>query len=124
MSIIAILILPMMAQAHEGLATGFALGFIASGLLVLLMAWVTHWVLPDPPSDEAAPARPGFQPGYSPVAAMAALKSSIVVLPLATVFIALEWSGQALVMVFAAIFSLSPQMETGWAAGMSPWWRM
>lgn len=118
MSIIAILILPMTAQAHEGLATGFALGFIASGLLVLLMVWMAHWALPDPPSDKVPYSPQDFQPGYSSVAAEAALKSTIVVLPLATLFIASEWSGQTLVMVFAAIFSLSPQLEAGRAAGM------
>lgn len=118
MSIIAMLLLPMLAQTHDALATELAKGFVGSGVLVLIMIWLAHWALPDPVAGQTVPKRPGFQPGYSGVAAEAALKSTFVVLPLATLFIATEWSGQVLVIVFAAIFSLSPQLEAGKAAGL------
>jgi uncharacterized membrane protein YccC len=118
MSIIAILLLPMLAQTHKALATGVAQGFVGSGVLVLIMIWLSHRVLPDPLTDQSQTKRPGFQSGYSSVAAEAALKSTLVVLPLATVFIATEWSGQILVMIFAAIFTLSPQLAAGKSAGL------
>ena len=117
MSLLAILILPMLGNASEGLATGFVLGFVWSGWLTVIMIWVAHMLVPDPPGGKPFPKRPGFQAVYSQPAAQAALKSTIVVLPLATVFIVANLSGLLLVMVFAAIFSLSPDLGKGTEAG-------
>ena len=77
--------------------------------------------MPDPPETQAvpaAPAVPGFQPGYSAAAAEAALKSTIVALPIAIVFIANNWVSQVLVMLFAAIFTLSPNLDKSREAGL------
>ena len=62
---------------------------------------------------------PGYKPGYSAPAAAFALKSTIVALPIAIVFIANNWTSQILVMVFAAIFTLSPNLDKGKEAGMN-----
>ena len=43
--------------------------------------------------------------------------SSKIVLPLVVVFLTLELHAEILVMVYAAIFSLIPDLSTGWAAG-------
>lgn len=116
MSLLAVLILPMMGMAHEVLALGFAGYFALSvGLSVVIFA-LAHVVFPDPPGAPVPP-QIAFQPGYSAPAAQAALKSTLAVLPLVVLFITLELSGQLLVMVFAAIFSLIPDLSTGWAAG-------
>jgi uncharacterized membrane protein YccC len=55
---------------------------------------------------------------YSPDAAISALKSTIVILPLITLFVALNWTSQVLVVVFAAIFSLTPALAQGKASGV------
>ncbi len=119
MSIIAILILPLLGKINEALAFGFALGFVWSSWLTVVMVWLAYMLLPDPISASPLPARPGFQRGYSQAAALAALKSTVVVLPLLIFFIAFDWTDQLLVMVFAAIFSLSADNTKSKAAGMA-----
>lgn len=116
MSLLAVLILPMMGMAHEQLALGFA-GYFAfsAGLSVVIFA-LAHVLFPDP-HGAPVPTPVAFQPAYSAPAARAALKSTLAVLPLVVVFISLELHGQLLVMVFAAIFSVIPDLSTGWAAG-------
>lgn len=119
MALLAILILPLLGKVHEALALGFAMGFVWSGWLTVLMIWLAHLLVPDPVGGPPLPARPGFQAGYSPAAALAALKSTIVVLPIAVVFITFDWISQLLVLVFAAIFSLSPDIVKGRSAGVN-----
>ena len=48
MSMIAILLLPMLANTAEGLATGLALGFIGTSWLTMIMVWIAHLLVPDP----------------------------------------------------------------------------
>ena len=118
MCLIAVLILPMMALGHGALATGFTLYFVLSAGLSVLTYVLAHGFFPDPPAERPALARAGFQRGYSKMAALAAAKSTVAVLPIAVLFIVMGWANQILVMVFAAIFSLSPQVSKGWAAGV------
>ncbi len=114
MALLALLLLPMLAQIHDVLAEGFAAGFVVSGALVVVLFWFMHQVFPNP---EKSVKSSGFQPGYSPVAAQAALKSAVVVLPLVVLFIIMQWTGQILVMVYAAVISLSPELSAGRAMG-------
>lgn len=116
MCLLAVLILPMMGMAHELLALSFAAYFAFSATLSVIIFAFAHWLLPDPPADPAL-AEMRFQPDYSAPAVRAALKSTFAVLPLVVLFVALELHSQLLVMVFAAIFSLIPDLSTGWAAG-------
>jgi len=116
MAILAVLILPMMSVTHDQLALAFAGYFAFSASLSIVLFALAHWLLPDP-AGSAATQGPGFTPGYSAPAARAALKSTLAVLPLAVVFVAFEIQSQLLVMIFAAIFSLTPDLSAGWAAG-------
>lgn len=123
MLLICLLLMPMLAGLHEGLAIGVLSGLVFSSWLTITLLWLAHYIVPDAPAGSAggsvkqAPA--GYQPGYSAPAARFALKSTIVVLPIAIVFIANNWSSQILVMVFAAIFTLSPNLDKGKEAGMN-----
>ena len=110
MLILAVLILPLLANSSGGLALGFASGFVVTGWLTVLMVFLSYGLVPDPATDSAnkIPASPGLLPGYSAPAAQSALKSTVVVLPLVTAFIIFEWGGQLMVLILAAIFSLSP----------------
>jgi hypothetical protein len=119
MLLVCLLLMPMLAAIDEGLAIGVAFGLVTSSWLTLVMLWLSHYLVPDPPETTALPARAGFQPGYSPAAAGLALKSTIVVLPIAILFIANSWTSQVLVMIFAAIFTLSPDLAKGKEAGMN-----
>jgi len=118
MLLLAVLIVPMMGTVNEALALGFAEGFVLSGLITVLMIWLAYGLFPDLEEVKARPKKPGFQQGYSRMAALLALKSTAAVLPIAIFFISFNLSGQLLVMVNAAIFSLSPDVAKGRQAGV------
>lgn len=118
MLLVCLLLMPMLAGVSEGLSIGVAFGLVTSSWLTLAMLWLSHYIVPDPPGSATLPAGPGFQPGYSAPAAELALKSTIVALPIAIVFIANNWTSQILVMLFAAIFTLSPDLAKGKQAGI------
>jgi hypothetical protein len=112
MLLIAVLLLPMMAQQADLLADGIATAFMGFGAFAIGIQWLAHGILPDPPdSHQGARRRGGFQPGYSAAAAHNAMKSTLVVLPVAILFIAAHWSSQALVIIFIAIYSVAPVLR-------------
>ncbi|GMQ90108.1 MAG: hypothetical protein BMS9Abin10_0457 [Gammaproteobacteria bacterium] len=118
MSLVAVLILPMLGMAYEALAIVFVLYFAWSAVLAIVFVILAHGLFPDPPSQHPALRRGSFQPGYSREAALTALKSTVAILPIAILFIASNWTGQILIMVFAAIFSLSPELSKGKGAAL------
>ena len=123
MLLICLLVMPMLAGLSEGLAIGVISGLVVSSWLTICLLWVAHYLVPDASGEPAA--RPkvkkstGYQPGFSAPAAAFALKSTLVVLPIVVVFIANNWTSQILVMVFAAIFTLSPNLDKGKEAGVN-----
>lgn len=121
MLLINLLLMPMLAGVNEGLAIGVVSGLVGSSWLVICLLWLSHYIVPDasggPTMPHEAEKAPGYQPGYSAPAAEFALKSTIVALPIALVFLANNWTSQILVMVFAAIFTLSPNLDKGKEAG-------
>jgi len=119
MSLLAILILPMLGNASEGLAKGFAFGFVLSGWVTVVMVWLAHLLVPDQSGTPPLPKKPGLQRGFSLPAAQAALKSTIVVLPMAILFITFNLSSLLVVLVFTAIFTLAPDIAKGKAAGVN-----
>jgi uncharacterized membrane protein YccC len=119
MLLICLLLMPMLAGLHEGLAIGVVSGLVGSSWLTIGLLWLSHYIVPDAPDAPAMPQKAGYQPGYSAPAAEFALKSTIVALPIAILFLANNWTSQILVMVFAAIFTLSPDLEKGKEAGMN-----
>ena len=119
MLLLCLLLMPMLAGVHEGLAIGVVSGLVTSSWLTLVLLWLAHYIVPDPEGTPSLPATPGVQAGYSAAAAEAALKSTVVALPIALLFIANNWTNQILVMVFAAIFTLSPNLEKGKEAGVN-----
>ncbi len=121
MLLLCLLLMPVLAGVHELLAIGVVQGLVGSSWLTIALVWLAHYLVPDAPAGSVAPpaARksPGYQLFFSAPAAAAALKSSIVVLPVAIIFIANNWASQLLVLVFIAIFSLSPDLNKGKEAG-------
>jgi len=116
MSMVAILLLPMLANSSEGLAMGFSLGFVFTGCLTVIMVWGSHLLVPDPQST-AFPKRPAFQRIYSPVAAQRALKSTLIIFPMVSLFIIFNLMDYLLVMIFSAFFILKPELSAGKEAG-------
>jgi len=116
MSMIAILVLPMIANSNEGLAIGFSAGFVYSSWLTIAMLWLAHFVFPDPDFTQF-PVKPKYSSAYSKVAAQLALKSTLVAFPIAAVFITYGLTDYLLVMIFSAIFILKPDLTKGKEAG-------
>ncbi len=112
MLLIAVLLLPLMAQQVDALAMGLAAGFAGSAALAVGVQWLAHGIVPDHPEAHPSAKGPGgFQSGYSAAATHNAIKSTLVVLPVATVFIAAHWSSQALVIIFIAVYSVAPVLR-------------
>ncbi|MEW6993318.1 DUF2955 domain-containing protein [Colwelliaceae bacterium MEBiC 14330] len=116
MSMLAILILPMIANSHEGLAISFSAGFVYSSWLTIGIIWLAHFVFPDP-SFTQFPQRANYKSAYVPEAAKLALKSTLVIFPIAAVFITYSLTDYLLVMIFSATFILKPDLTQGKAAG-------
>lgn len=116
MSILAILILPMMANSHEGLAIGFSAGFVYSSWLTLAVIWLAHYFFPDPSHTPFPPIKK-FAGRYNKLAAQFALKSTLVSFPIAAVFITYGLIDYLLVMVFSTMFILKPELSAGIGAG-------
>lgn len=119
MLLICLLVMPMLAGVHEGLAIEVVSGLVVSSWFTICLLWLAHYIVPDLPGDQSMPAAKGYQPGYSAPAAVFAFKSTLVALPIALIFIANNWTSQVLVMVFAAIFTLSPDLDKGKEAGLN-----
>jgi hypothetical protein len=116
--LLSVLILPMMSSAHEALAIVFALYFGLSAALAIVIFMVAHVLFPDPPGSPEPPDYE-FQPGYSEAAATAALKSTLAVLPLVVFFIAFEFTGELLAVVYVGILSLAAEQSAGWSMGVT-----
>ena len=123
MLLICLLLMPMLAGLSEGLAIGVVSGLVGSSWLTICLLWFSHYIVPDAPAGsimpQKVPVARGYQPGYSAPAAELALKSTAVALPIAIIFIANNWTSQILVMVFAAIFTLSPDLGKSKEAGVN-----
>jgi len=117
-SLLAVLILPMVGQAHEAGAVVIALYFAWSAVLAIVLVSLSHGLFPDPPVAHKMPGRGGFQSGCSRPAALNALKSTSAILPLAALFITFGWTSQLIILVFAALFSLSPELSKGREAAL------
>ena len=118
MGFLAVLLLSMLGNSHEGLAAGVSLNFVWTCWLTMVMVWLAYLLVPDPQSAPY-PQAPGFQPGYSQPAAEAALRSTLVILPLASLFFMLDLTSYMLVMIFAALFILKPELSAGKQAGVN-----
>ncbi|WP_084885762.1 DUF2955 domain-containing protein [Vibrio sp. qd031] len=116
MTLLSVLLLPMLTQIWEHIAISLSAGLVMSAWLAVLWVWFAHFLVPDPTND-VLPDTGGFQRVYSPVAAKLALKSTLVAFPIASYCLIYSRSDLILTMIFAAIFTLKPDLTAGKAAG-------
>jgi hypothetical protein len=111
--LLAIMILPVLSFSYDSLASGFllSLNFLASAGTAVVIWLFAHIALPEPSGPDGASLAGLTPPGYSPAAAKAALKSTLVVLTIEILFLTLNWESELLLIVFVAIFSLSPEVS-------------
>ena len=120
MLLLAVLLLPMMAQQVDALAIGLAAGFAGSAALAVGVQWLAHGFVLDPVDTRpSAKASGGFQSEYSAAAAQNAMKSTLVVLPVAILFIAAHWTSQALIIIFVAFYSVAPVLRASKHASLT-----
>ncbi|GAD89706.1 MULTISPECIES: DUF2955 domain-containing protein [Vibrio] len=116
MLMLSMLILPMLSTMSEGLAIGFSLGFVASAWAAILFVFSIHYVLPDP-NKAPFPPPAKLNNSYVPIAAKLALKSTLVAFPIAAFCISFARTDLLLTMVFAAMFTMKPELSAGKEAG-------
>lgn len=117
MCLISVLVLPMLAITLDALAVATALYFSLSAAFAVAIYLAVHGLIRDPPPDGPRPAKAKRAHGYSRPAAEAALKCTVVILPLAAVFITASWLGAILLLLFAAIYTMNPDLSAGKGAG-------
>jgi hypothetical protein len=113
LALIAILLLPMMTLKYQDLASGvmLALSFLGSTLLAALAFLAATMLLPDPKEYDIT-TQDTHQPVMAPRTAMtAAIRSTLVLLPVAVLFLGKSWANELLVLVFVAILSLLPDTD-------------
>lgn len=117
MALLSVLILPMVGVLDEQLILWGGSYFAFSVSVALFICMLMGEIFPDPPGTPRR-APPAFQSGYVAPAAEAALRSTLAVLPIAVLFMAMQLYSQILVLVFAAALSFVPQASSGWAGGI------
>ncbi|GEA49795.1 hypothetical protein VIN01S_05990 [Vibrio inusitatus NBRC 102082] len=116
MTMLSTLILPMLSYMSDGLAIGFSLGFVASAWAAMIFVYLIYFILPDT-EKITLPSPPPFKNVYSPVAAQLALKSTLVAFPIVAYCITFARVDLLLTMIFAAMFTLKPELSAGKEAG-------
>lgn len=116
MCMFSLLILPMLTFISDGLAVGFSLGFVGSAWAAMVFVFLMHYVIPDP-VKVTMPSPAPFKSGFSPIAAKLALKSTLVAYPIVAFCITYGRTDLLLTMIFAAIFTLKPELSAGKEAG-------
>lgn len=119
LALIAILLLPMMTLKYRDLASAVALtvGFLCSaGLAALAFIAATILIKDATSGDKAAPYR-HKPPPVTRTAMTAAVKSTLVVLPVAVLFLGKSWANELLILMFVAILSLLPDPTSSLGEG-------
>jgi len=111
MSLVAVMILPLMSMNQDSRDAGLvlSLSFLASAGLAVFVQWMAHVAVPDPGRPSVASPREIRETRELRSTAAFALKSTLVVLPIAVLFLVMNWASEVLVLVFVAIFSLTAE---------------
>lgn len=119
LALIAILLLPMMTLKHQNLASGMllSLSFLASTGLAALAFLAATVLVPDPAGCNTMLHSSHSKPADPYAAKIAAIKSTLVLLPITVLFLSRGWASELLILIFVAIFSLSPQAASSRAEG-------
>ena len=120
--LIIALIVPLVGTDSIALSIGVAIGLVYGAAIAVGVTWFAHVVVPDPPSPGRGPGdspRTGQQEQPPPVPARArfARLNVMVVFPVVAAFFFFGLTSYALVLVYIALLSLTPNVEAGWKQG-------
>ncbi len=105
MLVLTTTILPLVANAHEGLSRYLALSILWGACLAAVIIQLAWALFPDPPGAETVPAT-GFQPDYSRHAAIIALQTTIVILLAMIAFLSFNWTAHVVAMLYINLIAL------------------
>lgn len=114
MLLMAILMFPSLGLMDRNLAVGFALGFLGSLTIALLLCSLFYaWIPSGPAPEKVVPTLPSESEAYR-----SAWLSTLLVLPLLLFLYTTDRSGDLLVLILVAILSQNPGLAAGSKAGM------
>jgi len=118
--LIALLVIPLITITSPAIANMVAVGILIGASATVCVVWLTHGLLPDPlgahdVSAPAAAAPPVIPPAVERFKTAAI--STLVVLPLLTVFYAFKLQSALLILIFVALLSSQPGFATNFKAG-------
>jgi hypothetical protein len=94
-----------------------SVNFLASTGLAAFAFLAASILVPDPAGCDTVPHSNHSGPIDPYAAETAAIKSTLVLLPIAVLFLSKGWANELLILIFVAIFSLSPQAASSRAEG-------
>jgi len=118
--LIALLLIPIIASLSSVLAVAIAARIFFGSVIALVIVWLAHIAMPDPPqaaaaaSAAAADKTPPAQPNI-----YRALLSTVVVFPVAALFFAFQSASSLVILVFIALLTLQPSLAAGRKAGLA-----
>ena len=120
--LIALLVIPLITITSPTIASMVSIGILVSAAATVCVIWVTHALLPDPPAAPAPNAGGAAAAAQTDVPpAMERFKtaaiSTLVVLPLLTLFYAFKLQSALLILVFVALLTSQPGFATNFKAG-------
>ncbi len=115
--LIAVLLLPMVAQQSLAMAQTVAEGMVLGGAAAVGFTWIAHTLVPDPAGAETvtAPQKPAAADTAQRDAR--ATVTTCVVYPVALVFYSFGLTSDLLILVFIAILAQQPSLTAGRKAG-------
>ncbi|WP_419780304.1 DUF2955 domain-containing protein [Maridesulfovibrio sp.] len=116
LGLVSFTLLPLLHSSSATLSGTVFTHIVLGGILAIV---VTLFVWNVFPHSSVSSVQKKVAPRPMEVPHLFAFRSTIVLLPLSILFISMEWSSEALVLVFAAIFLLTPELSMGKAAGIS-----
>ena len=119
MVLLAVVVLPVLATANEALAVALSIYFTFSAGVAVVLLLAAHALIPNPPVGGSRRPKPAKITTFSRPAAQAALKSALVLTPLALLFISATLTNIVPVLIFSTFFVLQPGLNAGKGAGLS-----
>jgi hypothetical protein len=110
--LIAVLLIPMIAQESLAAAQSLAGSLVISGAAAVSFAWLAHVLVPDPPGTEAPTAAPATAADAEGCDVRAAITTGVVY-PVALIFYSFGLMSDLVILVFVAILAQQPSLTAG-----------
>ena len=118
--LIALLLIPILASLSSALAIAIAGYIIFGSAVALVIVWLAHIAMPDPPQATTKVSTAAAEKTRSAEREIyRALMSTAVVFPVAALFFAFQSASSLVILVFIALLTLQPSLAAGYKAGLA-----